>query len=101
MTTRKEPHTEAALEAEFARLVRTRLGGKSYKFITSESGAPDRLVFLPGGRIVLVELKRLGGRLSPLQVLWHERSARLGVPVTTLVGISAVDNWITRLEQKD
>lgn len=44
------------------------LGGKALKFISPGcSGVPDRLVFLPGGKIVLVELKAPGKKLSPLQ----------------------------------
>lgn len=44
------------------------LGGKALKFVSPGcSGVPDRLVFLPGGKIILVELKAPGKKLSPLQ----------------------------------
>lgn len=43
-------------------------GGLALKFISPGfSGVPDRLVFMPRGRLYLVELKAPGKRLSRLQ----------------------------------
>lgn len=43
------------------------------------AGVPDRIVLLPGARIVFVELKRpKGGQLSPLQIWWGNTLTRLG-----------------------
>ena len=43
------------------------------------SGVPDRIVLLPGGRLVFVELKRpKGGELAPLQEWWGAKLHRLG-----------------------
>lgn len=45
-------------------------------------GIPDRLVLLPGGRMLFVELKRpVGGKFEPRQPLWLRKLARLGFPV--------------------
>lgn len=42
-------------------------------------GVPDRIVLLPGGRIIFVELKRpKGGRLSRMQLWWQEKLTNLG-----------------------
>lgn len=42
-------------------------------------GWPDRMVLLPGGRIVFVELKRpKGGKFERLQPLIHAKLRRLG-----------------------
>lgn len=42
-------------------------------------GVPDRIVLLPGGRIIFVELKRpKGGRLSRMQEWWREKLTNLG-----------------------
>lgn len=42
-------------------------------------GVPDRLIVLPGPRVVFVELKRpKGGVVSALQHWWRERLLRLG-----------------------
>ena len=44
-------------------------------------GVPDRIVLLPGGRIIFVELKRpKGGRLSRMQEWWGEKLTNLGFP---------------------
>jgi len=45
-------------------------------------GIPDRLVLLPGGRTLFIELKRpIGGKFEPRQPLWLRKLARLGFPV--------------------
>lgn len=55
-------------------------GGRCLKWVCPGwSGVPDRLVLLPGGRIVFVELKRpQGGRLSKMQEKWAEWLEDLG-----------------------
>ena len=55
-------------------------GGKCLKWVCPGwSGVPDRLVLLPGGRIVFVETKRpKGGVLSDLQKWWAKELVRLG-----------------------
>ena len=55
------------------------LGGRALKFTSpGNDGVPDRIVFLPGGRVYLVELKAIGGRLSPIQVMAAESLRALG-----------------------
>ena len=45
------------------------IGGKAYKFVSpGNNGVPDRLVCLPGGRVVFVELKAPGQGPRPVQV---------------------------------
>lgn len=42
-------------------------------------GVPDRLIVLPGPRVIFVELKRpKGGVISALQHWWRDRLVRLG-----------------------
>ena len=55
-------------------------GGYCLKWVCPGwSGVPDRIILLPGGRIVFVELKRPeGGRLSELQKWWHNKLNDLG-----------------------
>ena len=46
----------------------TRYGCLTYKFTSpGHAGVPDRLVILPGGETVYIEVKRPGGKTTPLQ----------------------------------
>lgn len=43
-------------------------------------GVPDRIVIAPGGRAIMVELKRpAGGRLSPIQKRWRDSLTDSGI----------------------
>lgn len=45
-----------------------KIGGKAYKFLSpGNDGVPDRLICLPGGRVVFVELKAPGKTSTVLQ----------------------------------
>lgn len=69
---------ESDIESHLVREVRKRKG-KCIKLHTlSEEGLPDRMVLLPGGRVIFVELKRIGGVLSPMQIMQHKKFKRLG-----------------------
>ena len=74
------------------------LGGRALKFMSpGNDGAPDRIIFLPGGRVYLIELKAIGGRLSPIQV-WQQESLRaLGVDVRTITGRAEAEAFIREL----
>jgi len=45
---------------------------------TVEVGAPDFVLFLPGGRTVLIECKAKGGKLSNEQLAWAKELSLLG-----------------------
>lgn len=69
---------ESEIEARLVRGVKA-LGGVAYKFVSPGNvGVPDRLVVLPGGRVIFVELKAEGGRLSPMQRRQMTRLRQLG-----------------------
>lgn len=48
-------------------------------------GEPDLRVYLPSGKLLLIEYKRPGGRLSKDQKEAHAELARLGHDVITLI----------------
>lgn len=69
---------EHDVETRFCRLAR-RHGGHAYKWVSpGATGVPDRILFLPDGRIYLVELKRPGGRLHDTQPAVHRQLERYG-----------------------
>lgn len=70
---------EKDIEKKFRQAV-SRHGGLCLKWVCPGwSGVPDRIVLLPGGRIIFCELKRpKGGRLSDLQEWWARRLIDLG-----------------------
>lgn len=72
--------TEKQLEQKLVTAVRG-LGGIAYKFVSpGHAGVPDRVVLLPEGRVVFVEVKTpKTGRLSKLQQVEISRIRSLGV----------------------
>lgn len=70
---------EKDIERNLRKIVE-RHGGLCLKWICPGwSGVPDRIVLLPGGKILFAELKRpKGGIVSDLQSWWHRKLAALG-----------------------
>ena len=76
-------------------------GGLCLKFTPSNwSGAPDRVVLLPGGRMGFVEVKAPGQRPRPLQVRRHSQLAELGYVVLVLDDPDRVDEVLDEIEQR-
>jgi hypothetical protein len=72
------------------------LGGAAEKTICpSARGYFDRVVVLPGGRVIFCEVKKpKGGRVSRHQKLRHERYRTLGVEVAVVKTIDDVDRLL-------
>ena len=70
---------EREIEQKLVKLVNA-AGGLCLKWVCPGwAGVPDRIVLLPRGRIVFVELKRpKGGRLSKQQEWWAAKLTDLG-----------------------
>jgi hypothetical protein len=85
---------ESAIEAWMARAVRSR-GGLCYKWVSpGTTGVPDRIVILPGGRTIYVELKTEVGRLSEIQKHIHTELRKRGADVRTLYGLDQVKAFV-------
>lgn len=73
--TQMEKELEAKLRKEI-----NKLGGLCLKWVCPGwSGVPDRIILLPFGRVLFVEMKRpKGGRLSGLQKWWAKTLKGMG-----------------------
>jgi len=75
---------EKTIEAALVKRVKS-LGGLCEKFVSpGRRSVPDRLVSLPEGVIIFVELKAPGKHTTPLQQLDHERRRALGCDVRVI-----------------
>lgn len=70
-----------------------RLGGMAEKFTSpGRRSVPDRLVTLPGGRVVFIELKAPGKNPTENQLRDHQRRRDLGCEVMVIDTKEGVDN---------
>ena len=61
------------------------LGGTCEKFVSlNRHSVPDRLITLPGGIIIFVEVKAPGKKPTPAQQRDHERRRALGCDVRVI-----------------
>jgi hypothetical protein len=83
------------LEKDIENALRKRvelLGGLCEKFVSpGRRSVPDRIVTLPGGSIVFVELKAPGKKPTPLQERDHETRRRLGCRVLVIDSMEAAN----------
>jgi len=86
---------ESAIERYLVQRVRT-LGGLCIK-ITSPGliGMPDRLVLLPRGWVIWVELKARYGKVSPAQRRRHQELQEMQQTVLVLNSIELIDEHFT------
>jgi len=90
---------EREVESHLERQVRDVLSGECVKFIPDyKRGFPDRLVILPGERVVWVETKRpQGGKVSGAQRVAHAKLRRLGHRVEVVWTKEQADDLVARL----
>jgi hypothetical protein len=75
------------------------LGGIAYKFISpGNSGVPDRLILLPGGKSIFIELKAPGKQPIAIQNLQHKRIRALGFTVLIIDSKEKVDEFVKSYE---
>jgi hypothetical protein len=90
--------TEKEIEAYFVKRVKA-LGGYSYKFRSvTQRGVADRIACLPNGQTWFVELKKPGGRLSPLQDVFAEQMETARQHYAVLWSKEGVDSWAERIK---
>lgn len=84
---------EDKVETRFTEGV-TALGGIAFKFKPfGIIGVPDRIVLLPGGILMFVELKKWDGTVKPWQQRMHDKLRELGFRVEVLFGYADVSTF--------
>ena len=69
------------------------LGGTCEKFLSpNRRSVPDRIVILPGGEVIFVEMKAPGKKPTPLQARDHALRRELGCTVLVLDSKEGVDD---------
>lgn len=88
---------ESSVENHLVEVCR-RAGLPCLKFDPSRCiGMPDRLVLLPGGKVMWVELKTDGGRLSEMQKYRHAELKKLGHEVRVIWTADQADQLINNI----
>lgn len=86
---------EKSIEDYFIRKVREKLKGIPLKCNSlSMNGLPDRIVFLPGGRIFFAELKDKGRKPRLTQIAAHMILQNLGFMVYVIDSKERVDEVV-------
>ena len=93
------------MEQDIERLLVRRvkeIGGIAYKFISpGHAGVPDRLIIVPGGEIVFVELKDRGKKERALQKIaqaeLRERGAKVFSAVDSADKVEEVIRYLRRV----
>ncbi len=88
---------ESTFERKLCAYIKS-LGGKAYKWVSPGApGVPDRIVILPGGRIIFIEVKR-PGLSDGLSVRQKKVIATLEVLGCTVWRISDMEDLKARLK---
>lgn len=76
------------------------IGGKAYKFVSPRNaGVPDRLVCLPGGKVIFVELKAPGKKPTALQTKKHKELRKMDQQVFVVDNKIGVDVLIKHCKE--
>ena len=88
---------ERTIEAKLVRKVKE-LGGLCLKWVSPGwVGCPDRILLLPDGRTVFVEVKRPGGKPTAIQLKRHEQLKALSQQVEVVDSDTAIEELLGRL----
>lgn len=91
---------EKDIEKRLVREVK-KLGGLCLKWVSpGNSGVPDRIVLMPGGKAIFVELKRPGGREGALQRYWKATLEALGFDYHTIYDYTEMRETVAGLAKK-
>ncbi len=84
MAHRKKLNIMALIEKgleNYTKMEVKKLKGLCFKFyIMGVTGLPDRIILLPGAKVIFFEMKSPGKDLRPKQLYWKKILERLGFP---------------------
>ena len=85
---------EASIEKRLKNEVE-KIGGKALKFVSpGVTGIPDRIILLPGGKIIFIELKATGKKLRPMQEYRAKELRALGFDVRCIDSVELIKELI-------
>lgn len=88
---------ESQIERNLVDRIKTR-GGLCYKFVSpANPGVPDRVIIVPDGRTVFVELKTESGSLSKIQERQISEMRKRGADVRVCKGLESVKDLVEDL----
>lgn len=71
------------------------MGGIALKFVSpGMAGVPDRIVLIPNGKAVFVELKAPGKTMRPIQLKRKSQLEYLGFKVYLIDSLQGVDSFV-------
>ena len=92
--------TEKQIEAHLGKQLRA-AGCLYWKFTSPGNvGVPDRIVVLPGGQVIFVELKAADGALSPLQKQRIAQLTEKGADVRVIRGWAEAEEFAREVMPK-
>ena len=74
--------------------------GMCFKFLSSVSGVPDRLLLFPGGLLIFVELKREGEKPRKLQMVMIRKIRELGFDVRVVDSEQGIQELMEEVDGK-
>lgn len=94
MTTR-----ESEIEAYVKKEIESR-GGLFFKFTSpGQTGVPDRIIVMPGGRVFFVEFKTKRGRITKVQFHQLKRLMELDAEASVIKGMDGAREWLHDLDE--
>ncbi|KZL94353.1 VRR-NUC domain-containing protein [Clostridium magnum] len=88
---------EARIEKRLKKEVE-KIGGKALKFVSpGVSGVPDRIVLLPHGKIIFIELKATGEKPRAIQDYRAKELRALGFRVECIDSIEKIMDFISEV----
>lgn len=75
-----------------------KVGVESIKFeVLGKRGMPDRIILIPGGRVVFAEVKSPGEKLRPLQEKRKRELENLGFKVYVIDSKTEIDELVKQI----